>query len=131
MLRRNLCKFVSKEIRFYNKIYSSPDESTKAIYRNPLGWKDKKFYDEKDLDTELRRVFEVCHGCRRCFNLCDSFPKLFQLVDESHSGELDSVNSSEFKKVSDECTLCDMCFNNKVYWIKFINIVSICTSSSI
>ena len=22
----------------------------------------------------MQRVFDICHGCRRCFNLCDSFP---------------------------------------------------------
>jgi len=84
----------------------------------------------------MRRVFDVCHGCRRCFNLCQSFPTLFDMIDNSPSGELNSVDSSEFKKVrglwyqsclqwpthvcaysilqvSDECTLCDMCFINK------------------
>ncbi len=48
---------------------------------------------------EMRRVFDVCHGCRRCFNLCQSFPTLFDMIDSSPSGELDSVDSSEFKKV--------------------------------
>ena len=121
MLKKLRTKQTTKSLKFFSlnfqklKEYKSADESSKAIYRNELGWKDKKFYDEKNLDLELRRVFEVCHGCRRCFNLCDSFPKLFQMVDESTSGELDSVNSSEFKKVADECTLCDMCFNNKVF----------------
>eukprot|EP01080_Neovahlkampfia_damariscottae_P002541 gene2541-3503_t len=106
-----------RSIKQYSKEYKSADESSKPIYRNELGWKDKKFYDEKNLDQELRRVFEVCHGCRRCFNLCNSFPKLFQMVDESDSGEIDSVNSSEFKKVADECTMCDMCFNNKCPYV--------------
>lgn len=44
----------------------------------------------------MRRVFEVCHGCRMCFNLCDSFPKLFELIDKSKTGELDAVPSSSF-----------------------------------
>ncbi len=46
---------------------------------------------------EMRRVFEVCHGCRLCFNLCDSFPKLFELIDGSKNGDLESVPSSSFK----------------------------------
>ena len=52
----------------------------------------------------------MCHSCRRCFNLCDSFPKLFDLIDEAPSMELDTVDSSSFKNVVDACTLCDMCF---------------------
>lgn len=47
----------------------------------------------------MRRVFDVCHGCRRCFNLCQSFPTLFDMIDNSPSGELNSVPSSDFKKV--------------------------------
>ena len=71
---------------------------------------DPKFWNEDDLDKELRRQFDVCHSCRRCFNLCDSFPKLFDLIDEAPSMELDTVQSSSFKDVTDACTLCDMCF---------------------
>jgi len=55
----------------------------------------------------------VCHGCRLCYSLCDSFPRLFDLIDDSKTGELDSVPSSDFKKVVDACTLCDICFMNK------------------
>ena len=71
---------------------------------------DPKFWNESDLDEELRRQFDVCHSCRRCFNLCDSFPKLFDLIDEAPSMELDTVKTSSFKDVVDACTLCDMCF---------------------
>ena len=39
--------------------------------------------DPEKLDAEMRRVFDICHGCRRCFNLCDSFPRLFDLIDDS------------------------------------------------
>ncbi len=78
--------------------------------RKDIDLKDKNFWNEEDLDKELRRQFDVCHSCRRCFNLCDSFPKLFDLVDESETMELDGVNSKSFKNVVDACTLCDMCF---------------------
>ncbi len=67
-----------------------------APVRHPLDWENPDFYDEAKLDAELRRVFDICHGCRRCFNLCDSFPRLFDLVDGSKSGELDTVDSSDF-----------------------------------
>ena len=91
--------------------------STEAPTRHPLAWNDPEFYDEAALDQELRRVFDICHGCRRCFNLCDSFPRLFDLVDDSPTGELDEVKSEDFKSVVDACTLCDMCFMTKCPYV--------------
>ena len=88
-----------------------------APTRHPVGWRDEAFYDPEKLDAELRRVFDICHGCRRCFNLCDSFPRLFDLIDESATGELDSVDSGGFKAVADACTLCDMCFMTKCPYV--------------
>ncbi len=91
--------------------------STEAPVRHPLAWQDPDFYDLKKIDEELRRVFDICHGCRRCFNLCDSFPRLFDLIDESDTGELDSVDSNDFGPVIDACTLCDMCFMTKCPYV--------------
>ena len=91
--------------------------SLEAPIRHPIPWRDEAFYDEAALDEELRRVFDVCHGCRRCFNLCDSFPRLFDLIDESESGELDTVDSADFGPVADACTLCDMCFMTKCPYV--------------
>jgi glycerol-3-phosphate dehydrogenase subunit C len=85
--------------------------------RHPIAWEDPDFYDADKIDAELRRVFDICHGCRRCFNLCDSFPRLFDLVDNSESGELDSVKSGDFGPVVDACTLCDMCFMTKCPYV--------------
>ena len=73
--------------------------SLEAPIRHPLAWQDESFYDEAALDEEMRRIFDICHGCRRCFNLCDSFPRLFDLIDESDSGELDTVDSADFAPV--------------------------------
>ena len=81
-----------------------------APVRHVIDWNSPDFTDLEKIDEELRRVFDICHGCRRCFNLCDSFPRLFDLIDESESGELDTVESKDFKPVIDACTLCDMCF---------------------
>ena len=91
--------------------------SLDAPTRHPVPWRDEEFYDEAKLDAELRRVFDICHGCRRCFNLCDSFPRLFDLIDESPTFELDSVESKDFKPVVDACTLCDMCFLTKCPYV--------------
>ena len=91
--------------------------SIEAPIRHPVGWHDADFYDKDLLDLELRRQFDVCHGCRRCFNLCESFPRLFNLIDASESGELDTVDSGGFKDVVDACTLCDMCFMTKCPYV--------------
>jgi glycerol-3-phosphate dehydrogenase subunit C len=85
--------------------------------RHPIAWENPDFYDADKIDAELRRVFDICHGCRRCFNLCDSFPRLFDLVDNSKTGELDAVDSSNFGPVVDACTLCDMCFMTKCPYV--------------
>ncbi|GIK97526.1 MAG: ferredoxin [Alphaproteobacteria bacterium] len=91
--------------------------SLDAPVRHPIGWNDPDFYDAEKIDAEMRRVFDICHGCRRCFNLCDSFPRLFDLIDASETGELDSVKSADFKPVVDACTLCDLCFMTKCPYV--------------
>ena len=89
---------------------NSNEGGLRAPEREVIAWDDEDYWNLKKLDEETRRQFDVCHGCRRCFNLCDSFPKLFDLIDESETFELDSVDSQDFKPVVDACTLCDMCF---------------------
>jgi glycerol-3-phosphate dehydrogenase subunit C len=91
--------------------------SLEAPVRHPIAWEDPAYYDPDRIDAELRRVFDICHGCRRCFNLCDSFPRLFDLIDNSESGELDAVDSAGFEPVVDACTLCDMCFMTKCPYV--------------
>jgi glycerol-3-phosphate dehydrogenase subunit C len=91
--------------------------SLEAPTRHPLAWTSDDFYDEAKLDAEMRRVFDICHGCRRCFNLCDSFPRLFDLVDAAESGEVEGVRSADFASVVDACTLCDMCFMTKCPYV--------------
>jgi len=96
---------------------TSKEGSLDAPTRHPIAWKDDAFYDEAQLDEELRRVFDICHGCRRCFNLCDSFPKLFDLVDDSEKEEVEFLDSADFKPIVDACTLCDMCFMVKCPYV--------------
>lgn len=91
--------------------------SLKAPTRHPVDWRNPDFHDEEKLDAELRRVFDLCHGCRRCFNLCDSFPRLFDMIDATESGELHDVSSNRFKPVVDACTLCDLCFMTKCPYV--------------
>jgi len=91
--------------------------SLEAPFRHPIAWRDPEFYDLAAVETEMERVFDICHGCRRCFNLCDSFPRLFDLVDEGPTGEVDGVAKSDYVKVTEACTLCDMCFMTKCPYV--------------
>jgi glycerol-3-phosphate dehydrogenase subunit C len=91
--------------------------SLDAPTRHPIPWQDPSYTDPQAIEAELRRVFDICHGCRRCFNLCDSFPRLFDLIDEAPSGELDTVDAKDFQPVLDACTLCDMCFMTKCPYV--------------
>lgn len=88
-----------------------------APTRHALAWKDEAFYDQQKLDAELERVFDICHGCRRCVSLCQSFPTLFDLVDESETMEVDGVDKADYKKVVDQCYLCDMCYMAKCPYV--------------
>ena len=91
--------------------------SLEAPTRHPIEWKSDEFYDEASLSTELERVFDICHGCRRCFNLCNSFPTLFDAIDESESMELDTVPKTVYWDVVDHCYLCDMCYMSKCPYV--------------
>ena len=65
--------------------------SLEAPTRHPVAWRSPAFYDEEALHKEMARVFDICHGCRRCVSLCTAFPTLFDLIDEGKTGELDGV----------------------------------------
>lgn len=84
-----------------------------APTRHPIDWKNPEFYDEGAALKEMERVFDICHGCRRCVSLCGSFPTLFDLVDESATQEVDGVDKKAYWKVVDQCYLCDLCYMTK------------------
>jgi len=96
---------------------STREGSLEAPTRHPLGWKSPDFYDPAKLERELERVFDICHGCRRCVNLCGSFPTLFDRVDESETMEVDGVKKEDYWKVVDQCYLCDMCYMTKCPYV--------------
>ncbi|MGB5178733.1 MAG: heterodisulfide reductase-related iron-sulfur binding cluster [Gammaproteobacteria bacterium] len=91
--------------------------SLEAPTRHALDWTGPSFYDEENLFRELQRVFDICHGCRRCFNLCNSFPTLFDAIDESDTMELDGVAREAYWDVVDHCYLCDMCYMTKCPYV--------------
>ena len=81
--------------------------------RAPIDWQSDAYHDKESLYAELERVYDICHGCRRCVSLCDSFPTLFDLVDESDTMEVDGVAKDDYMKVVDQCFMCDLCAETK------------------
>jgi Fe-S oxidoreductase len=96
---------------------SSREGSLEAPTRHALDWQNPEFWEQESLDKELERVFDICHGCRRCVSLCNSFPTLFDLVDESETMEVDGVAKSDYIKVVDHCYLCDLCYLTKCPYV--------------
>ena len=91
--------------------------SLEAPTRHPLDWKNADFYNEEKLLEEMERIFEICHGCRRCVSLCDAYPTLFDLVDESETFEIDGVAKEDYWKVVDQCFMCDLCYQTKCPYV--------------
>ncbi|RMG59467.1 MAG: Fe-S oxidoreductase [Gammaproteobacteria bacterium] len=91
--------------------------SLEAPTRHPIDWQNPDYYDEDKLFAELERVYDICHGCRRCVSLCNAFPTLFDLVDESDTMEVDGVAKEDYWKVVDHCYLCDLCFLTKCPYV--------------
>lgn len=89
----------------------------KAPMRHPINWQDPDFYNEETLVKEFDRVFDICHGCRRCVSLCNAFPTLFDLIDESETMEIDGVAKKDYWQVVDHCYLCDLCFMTKCPYV--------------
>ncbi|MGA8053898.1 MAG: heterodisulfide reductase-related iron-sulfur binding cluster [Burkholderiales bacterium] len=91
--------------------------SLEAPTRHAIDWKSDDFYDEEKVYAEMHRVFDICHGCRRCVSLCNAFPSLFDLVDNGPTGEMDGVERKDYWKVVDNCYLCDLCYMTKCPYV--------------
>src|SRR5580700_6302790 len=70
---------------------------------------DPQYFDPAALTVELDRVFDLCHGCRLCFNLCPSFPTLFSFID-AKDGDVAALTDGERDQVVDECYQCKLCY---------------------
>jgi Fe-S oxidoreductase len=73
------------------------------------------YWDAGALARELERTFEVCHGCRLCFKYCDTFPRLFELIDTVHAGDVRRIGGAEAETVLDTCFQCKLCDVNCPY----------------
>jgi glycerol-3-phosphate dehydrogenase subunit C len=70
---------------------------------------DARYWDRAALEGEVRRAFEICHGCRMCFKYCDSFPTLFKLIDERYEGDVHRVTAADTRAVMEQCFQCKLC----------------------
>ncbi len=95
------------------KTLMAQEGNLEAPTRHPVDWKGASFHDESSLMKEMERVFDICHGCRRCVSLCHSFPTLFDLVDATEDGEVHGVKKEAYWSVVDQCYLCDLCYMTK------------------
>ena len=91
--------------------------SLEAPTRHPIDWQNPEFYSVESALKEMERVFDICHGCRRCVSLCNAFPRLFDLIDESPTLEVDGVPKAKYWEVVDQCYLCDVCYMTKCPYV--------------
>jgi glycerol-3-phosphate dehydrogenase subunit C len=70
---------------------------------------DDTYWDEAALQEEMTRAFEICHGCRMCFKFCDSFPNLFDFIDNHHDGDVRQIDAAQTETVMDACFQCKLC----------------------
>jgi glycerol-3-phosphate dehydrogenase subunit C len=96
---------------------SRREGSLEAPTRHTIDWRSPQFTEPAALDNELARIFDICHGCRRCFNLCNAFPTLFDAVDATASGEVHDVPKQAYWQVVEHCYLCDMCYMSKCPYV--------------
>ena len=79
---------------------------------------DPRYFDAKDLRSEVERVFSLCADCRMCVKYCGSFPKLFDAIDDyCVEGKYADVNTKNLKP-ADVDTVVDLCFQCKLCYIK-------------
>ena len=95
--------------------YKSNKEEAQKHPMSVAGMEIGRIYDEDSINEELERVFDICHTCRRCVSLCNSFPTLFDLIDDSETMEVDGVA----KNVISEwwMSACDICYLTKCPYV--------------
>jgi glycerol-3-phosphate dehydrogenase subunit C len=96
---------------------SQREGSLEAPTRHPIDWQNPDFYNIDATIKEMERVFDICHGCRRCVSLCNAFPVMFDLIDESPTLEVDGVPKEKYWAVVDQCYLCDVCYMTKCPYV--------------
>jgi glycerol-3-phosphate dehydrogenase subunit C len=81
-------------------------EPTPGLSYDPA---EPNYWEQEGLGREVQRVFEICHGCRMCFKYCDSFPRLFDLLDKRYDGDVRRLGPADVERVMDACFQCKLC----------------------
>ncbi len=75
---------------------------------------DPRYFEPRDLESELKRTFQVCHECRMCVGYCGSFPELFRRIDRDiDSGKSEGaehLDAADIHAVAEECWQCKLCY---------------------
>ncbi len=87
-------------------------QPTAGLSYDPL---EPRYWEQRGLESEIERLFEVCHGCRLCFKYCDTFPDLFRLIDGEKNGDVTRITPEETAKILDTCFQCKLCEVNCPY----------------
>src|SRR5262245_18182559 len=75
-----------------------------------------EFWKLDAVDAELRRVYDICSGCRRCLPLCPSFKVMFDRLDtDAVDGDVEKLPAQDVKEVVDLCFQCKLCYNHCPY----------------
>ena len=75
---------------------------------HPVDWNHPLFYNQAACEAELKRIFGICHGCRRGVSLCQSFSTLSDLIDATPEGEVHGVDRRSYQSVVDQRHVCDL-----------------------
>jgi glycerol-3-phosphate dehydrogenase subunit C len=79
---------------------------------------DPRYYDQKDLRTEVERIFGLCADCRMCVKYCGSFPTMFDAIDDyCTDGKYAEVDTKKIKP-EDVHQIVELCFQCKLCYIK-------------
>jgi glycerol-3-phosphate dehydrogenase subunit C len=74
----------------------------------------ERYWSARDLEAEMRRVFEVCHNCRMCVGYCGTFPDVFRRVDrdidERGAFGAELLDEAAFAQASELCWQCKLCY---------------------
>ncbi len=77
--------------------------------------KHPQYLDEADVRGEMTRVYDLCHGCQLCSNLCTSFPTLFEFIDRHDDHDAGRLTPAQQDQVVDQCFQCKLCYINCPY----------------